>query len=59
MMMNTKTRRGIGLLVREGVREAIVGRERKTFLADEWPALRERIESLELDPEELLKNSSR
>ena len=50
----TETRRGIGLAVREGVREAVLERERRQFLRDEWPALRDRIERLEIDPEELL-----
>jgi GntR family transcriptional regulator len=51
----TETRRGIGLVVKEGVRELLLRRERKRFLRDEWPLIRERIKALELDPEELLK----
>lgn len=50
----TETRRGVGLVVKEGVREALLKRERARFLREEWPAIRERIESLEIDIEELL-----
>ncbi len=51
----TETRRGIGLAVRTDVREAVIERERKRFLREEWPALRGRIDRLEIDLEELLK----
>jgi GntR family transcriptional regulator len=51
----TETRRGIGLVVKEGVRELLLKREQRRFLRDEWPAIRERIRSLDLDPAELLK----
>ena len=50
----TETRRGIGLAVRKGVREAVIERERRQFLREEWPALRGRIQRLEIDLEELL-----
>jgi GntR family transcriptional regulator len=50
----TETRRGIGLIVRDGVRELLLKREQKRFLRDEWPNLRERIKALELDPAKLL-----
>ena len=51
----TETRRGIGLAVGEGVREAVLARERQQFLRGEWPALRDRIRRLEIDVEELLE----
>jgi GntR family transcriptional regulator len=51
----TETRRGIGLVVKEGVRDLLLKRERKRFLREEWPAIRERITALELDVDELLK----
>jgi len=51
----TETRRGIGLIVKEGVRGLLLKREQKRFLRDEWPGLRERIEALGIDPAELLK----
>ena len=50
----TETRRGVGLAVKQGVREVLLIRERQKFLQEEWPALRERIESLEIDVENLL-----
>ena len=51
----TETRRGIGLVVKEGVRDLLLRREQKRFLRDEWPVIRARIKALELDPKELLK----
>ena len=53
----TETRRGIGLVVKDGVRELLLKREQRRFLRDEWPALRDRIRALELDPTELLKGT--
>jgi len=51
----TETRRGIGLIVKEGVRELLLKQEQHRFLREEWPAIRDRIKALELDPTELLK----
>lgn len=51
----TEARRGIGLVVKEGVRELLLKREQRRFLRDEWPAIRDRIKALEVDPAELLK----
>jgi len=51
----TETRRGVGLIVKEGVRDLLLKREQRRFLRDEWPKLRERIKALELDPAELLR----
>lgn len=50
----TETRRGVGLVVKEGVRELLLRREQRRFLRDEWPKVRERIRALELDPSDLL-----
>ena len=50
----TETRRGIGLIVKEGVREMLLKRERRKFLTEEWPGIRERIESLDIDIDDLL-----
>ena len=41
--------RGEGLLIRKGVREALLKRERRKFLTEEWPALRVRLNRLGLD----------
>lgn len=51
----TETRRGIGLVVKQGVRDLLLKRERKRFLREEWPAILARIESLEIDVDDLLK----
>jgi GntR family transcriptional regulator len=51
----TETRRGIGLVVKEGVRDLLLRREQKRFLREQWPVIRERIKALELDPKDLLK----
>ena len=52
----TEPRRGIGLVVKEGVRELLLKRERRRFLQEEWPAVRERLSALELDLEDLLED---
>ena len=52
----TETRRGIGLVVKQGVRDVLLTRERQKFLQEEWPALRSRIVSLNLDVETLLRS---
>jgi len=49
----TETRRGIGLVVKDGVRELLLRREQRRFLRDEWPSIRERIKALDLDPADL------
>ncbi|NOX68714.1 MAG: GntR family transcriptional regulator [Gammaproteobacteria bacterium] len=52
----TETRRGIGVIVKAGVREVLMNRERKKFLREEWPAIRERIGALEIDTDELFRS---
>lgn len=44
-----ETLRGEGLLVRNGVRPALMKRERAKFLKEEWPELRARLQRLEVD----------
>jgi GntR family transcriptional regulator len=51
----TETRRGIGLVVKDGVRDLLLKREQRRFLRDEWPAIRERIKALDLDSATLLR----
>lgn len=48
-------RRGLGMFVNEGAREALLQTERTQFLRNEWPALRARLERLGLDLETLAK----
>ena len=52
----TETRRGVGLVVKQGVRDVLLIRERQKFLQEEWPTLRARIDSLNLDVETLLRS---
>lgn len=47
-------RRGLGLYVTEGAREALLARERERFLKDEWPPLRERIQRLGFEVADLV-----
>jgi GntR family transcriptional regulator len=41
--------RGEGLIVRKGVREALLRRERNKFMKEEWPVLRARLKRLGID----------
>lgn len=47
-------RRGLGMYVAEGARNALLQSERERFLREEWPVLRERLERLGLDLKTLL-----
>lgn len=49
----TEKRRGIGFVVRNGVRRALLERERRRFLEQEWPELRDRLRRLDIDLDEL------
>lgn len=42
-------RRGLGMYVNQGAREALLKNEREHFLHEEWPLLRERLRRLGLD----------
>ena len=42
-------RRGLGMYVNQGAREALLKNEREHFLRDEWPALRDKLRRLGLD----------
>jgi GntR family transcriptional regulator len=50
-------RRGLGMYITEGAREQLLASERKRFLREEWPELRERLKRLGLDPRELLDDT--
>jgi GntR family transcriptional regulator len=41
--------RGEGLMVRKGVREMLLRRERTKFMKEEWPVLRARLKRLGID----------
>ena len=47
---------GIGLMVKEGVREALMRRERAKFLKEEWPEIVARLQRMGIDVRALLKN---
>ncbi len=51
----TEKKRGEGLLVKKGVRALLLKRERNKFLKEEWPLLRARIERMDIDLKDLLK----
>lgn len=52
----TEKRRGIGFEVRKGVRKALLQRERRKFLEQEWPELKARLQRLDIDIEDLMKD---
>ncbi len=49
-----EARRGLGMFVNEGAREVLLEGERRRFLAEEWPKIRETIRRLGLGAAELL-----
>ena len=48
-------RRGLGMYVNEGARDALLKSERERFLREEWPALYARLARLGLDLQDLLR----
>ncbi len=52
-------RRGLGMYVTEGAREALLKSERERFLSEEWPALHARLLRLGLDLGELMRQTAR
>src|SRR5688572_26960885 len=51
-------RRGLGMYVTEGARDALLKNERERFLREEWPLILERIKRLGLDLDRLMAGSS-
>jgi GntR family transcriptional regulator len=49
-------RRGLGMYVTEGARNALMKSERERFLTDEWPALYARLTRLGLSLQQLLES---
>ena len=47
-------KRGVGLFVAPGARARLKESEHKRFLTEEWPAIRERMTRLGIDPADLL-----
>ena len=52
-------RRGLGMFVTDGAREALLRSERESFLREEWPRIRARIERMNLDLQTLLATPAR
>jgi len=52
-------RRGVGLFVTDGAREALRAHEREKFLREEWPSIVERIAALGLDVDDLIAGKER
>lgn len=48
-------KRGVGLFVAPGARARLRDSERNRFLKEEWPAIRERMDRLGIDPGQLLE----
>ena len=51
-----ETRRGLGRFINTGARNLLMGAERRKFLKEDWPRIRETILRLGLNPEELLND---
>jgi GntR family transcriptional regulator len=49
-----ESKRGLGMFVNAGARDLLLKAERKQFLAEQWPRVRETIQRLGLTSEELL-----
>ena len=52
-------RRGLGMYVTDGAREALLKSERERFLREEWPLLSARIARLGLNLKQLTKDEAR
>lgn len=52
-------RRGLGMFVTEGAREALLQSERERFLTEEWPLLFARLNRMGLDLDRLLKEGAK
>ena len=51
-------RRGVGLFVASGARTRLRDGERKRFIEEEWPAVRERMDRLGISASELIERES-
>jgi GntR family transcriptional regulator len=52
-------RRGLGLFVKPGARNALLSAERRRFLSEQWPAIAATIQRLGLTPQELLSATTK
>jgi GntR family transcriptional regulator len=53
----TEKFRGEGLMLRKGVRDILLRRERNRFIKEEWPVLRSRLKRLGIDVRSLAETS--
>jgi len=51
-------KRGVGMFVASGARARVREVERSRFLTEEWPAVRERMRSLGIEPSELIEREN-
>lgn len=51
-------KRGVGLFVAAGARARLRTSERSQFMTEEWPAIRERMKRLGIDPAELIERET-
>ena len=54
-----ESRRGLGMFIKAGAKEALLKNERRNFLAKEWPRILATIGRLGLKPEELLNGTGK
>jgi len=52
-----EARRGLGMFVKDGARSLLLKDERQKFLSEEWPRIRETIQRLGLNADELVDSS--
>ena len=50
-------KRGVGMFVASGAQARLRNSERNAFISSEWPAIRERMARLGIDPAELLQRA--
>jgi GntR family transcriptional regulator len=50
-------KRGVGMFVAAGANKRLLERERRAFLDEEWPRIRQVIERLQIDPVELFERA--
>ena len=48
-------KRGVGMFVADGATRKLLASERRAFLNDQWPRIRQVIDRLHIDPSELLE----
>ena len=50
-------KRGVGMFVASGAAARLRTSERQTFISNEWPAIRDRMARLDIDPAELMQRA--